>query len=273
VLYLTSHLFADAPNVDGIDPDSCKDVMIEHCDVSCGDDHIAIKAGMCGGDSPLDCVKDTAFKNGTYETKNVTVRHNIFRIGMGIAIGSESSGGISDIKIYDNIVGLCEQGHCEDTCCGWGPGLHIKTALSRGGVIQNVEFRNNIVYNNTSFVSLELDYQSGEEPPKDYPPTIVRNISFVGNKALGGAIGASWHCSAHDACEQITVVNNTVLHGDEHNPWNCKYIQSYHVAGNSPPGLGDCMKNSMHPTAATMVWMDSHNEKEAAIHRWLSSRR
>ncbi|KAG7349231.1 glycoside hydrolase family protein [Nitzschia inconspicua] len=37
-----------APNVDGIDPDSCHNVMIEHNDVACGDDHIAIKAGLCG---------------------------------------------------------------------------------------------------------------------------------------------------------------------------------------------------------------------------------
>ena len=39
-----------APNSDGIDPDSSRDVMIEHNDVSCGDDHIAIKAGVCGED-------------------------------------------------------------------------------------------------------------------------------------------------------------------------------------------------------------------------------
>ena len=33
-----------APNSDGIDPDSSRNVMIEHNDVSTGDDNIAIKA-------------------------------------------------------------------------------------------------------------------------------------------------------------------------------------------------------------------------------------
>jgi hypothetical protein len=29
---------------------------------------------------------------------------------MGISIGSESSGGIQDVFVHDNVVGLCEQG-------------------------------------------------------------------------------------------------------------------------------------------------------------------
>ena len=133
-----------APNSDGIDPDSSRNVMIEHNDVSCGDDHIAIKAGVCGASSPNDCL-DERFTSGAYRTHNVTVRFNTFRIGMGISVGSESSGGISNVDIHSNLVGVCEQGHCEDNCCGWGPALHLRTALTRGGVIQNIAFRNNTV--------------------------------------------------------------------------------------------------------------------------------
>jgi polygalacturonase len=40
-----------APNSDGVDPDSSKNVMIEHNDISTGDDGIAIKAGVCGSGS------------------------------------------------------------------------------------------------------------------------------------------------------------------------------------------------------------------------------
>ena len=69
-----------APNSDGIDPDSSRNVMIEHNDVSCGDDHVAIKAGVCGSSSPNDC-NDPMFTSGAYRTQNVTVRFNTFRIG------------------------------------------------------------------------------------------------------------------------------------------------------------------------------------------------
>ena len=75
-----------APNSDGVDPDSCRNVMIEHNDISTGDDGIAIKAGACGsakqsgggalkgGPTPLRCADEKRFSDGTFRTQNVTVR-------------------------------------------------------------------------------------------------------------------------------------------------------------------------------------------------------
>lgn len=176
------------------------------------------------------------------------MRYNTFRIGMGISVGSESSGGIRNVEIYDNIVGLCKSGHCEDECCGWGPAMHIKTALTRGGVMENIMFRNNTVYNNTGFINMQTNYQSGDTPPVGYPATKVRNISFIGNRALGGGVGASWECSVHDVCEGLTVINNTIHTG--HSSWGCHYVHTYNVHGNSPSGLTDCMEHSMNRTYA-----------------------
>jgi polygalacturonase len=242
-----------APNVDGIDPDACRHVLMEYNDISCGDDHIAIKAGRCGEDgvTPNKCT-NPIWSSGVYQTTNVTVRHNIFRVGMGIAIGSESSGSIRNIEIYNNTVGLCPFGHITQKSCGWGPALHIKTTLTRGGTIENVIFRDNIVYNTSCFILLEMGYQNGEkvDPPKDYAATVVRNISFVRNRAMGMATGASFECFRKDACEEITVINNTVEHVAEGSPspWACRYVKSYRVAGNFPPGLEECMANSMNET-------------------------
>jgi len=258
-----------APNSDGFDPDSSTNVMIEHNDVSCGDDYVAVKAGVCGASSPNDC-HDPRFTGGAFATKNVTVRFNTFRTGMGVSIGSESSGGISDVLVHDNVMGLCEAGHCENTCCGWGPAMHVKTALTRGGVMENIVFRDNTVYNNTGFIFMETNYQSGDEPPKDYPPTTVRDITFSGNRALGHGVGASWTCSVNDVCNQVTVTNNTI--DTSGSPWSCHFIKTYNVSANSPAGLEDCMQHSMNRTSAWRRPRSSEEEKQAAIAEWLESR-
>jgi polygalacturonase len=236
-----------AHNSDGIDPDSSKHVMVENNDVSCGDDHIAIKAGVCGASSPNSCA-DRRFQDGTFETRNVTIRNNIFRIGMGISVGSESSGGIHDVKIYDNIIGLCDAGHCLDTCCGWGPALHLKTALTRGNSITGISFVNNTIYNNTGFIDVETNYQSGDTPPVGYPATKVSNITFSGNRALGTATGASFVCSVRDFCENIIVTDNFVKNSAD--PWHCSFIDTYSTSGNFPSGLQECMYKSMNRTTS-----------------------
>ena len=51
---------------------------------------------------------------------------------------------------------MCEhKGSCLDTCCGWGPGIHIKTTLTRGQFLKNIVFKDNTIINNTGFISLE----------------------------------------------------------------------------------------------------------------------
>jgi polygalacturonase len=76
----------DSPNTDGIDPDSCEDVLIEGCRISCGDDHIAIKSGI-----------DAAGRKVGMPSRNITVRGNVHLAGRGISIGSEVSGGVEGI--------------------------------------------------------------------------------------------------------------------------------------------------------------------------------
>jgi hypothetical protein len=152
------------------------------------------------------------------------------------------------VFIHDNVVGLCEQGHCLDKCCGWGPALHVKTALTRGQFVDNIIISRNTIYNNSGFIDMETNYQSGDSPPVGYAPTSVRNIVFDSNRAIGGATGASFVCSVHDSCHNISVTNNTVLHSAD--PWNCKYIDSYTTSGNTGEAdLETCMKNSMKPHA------------------------
>jgi polygalacturonase len=261
-----------APNSDGIDPDSCHHVVLEYNDVGCGDDHVAIKAGRCGTDGTrfLHCATDRRFQDGVFTTNNVTIRYNIFRNGMGIAVGSESSGSIRNVDIHDNVIGMCQPGSCDD-CCGWGPALHVKTTRSRGGILEHISFRNNRVYNTSDFILLEASYQTNnnnnnnDDVPHGYPPAQIRNISFVGNVALGTGVTAQWSCAPLEPCHDILVRDNSIrLHTPHHNPWTCTNVQSFTVSGNYPTGLTKCMEESMNQTwAGTGVVNSSHSSSRS----------
>jgi len=298
-----------APNSDGIDPDSCRHVLLEYNDVGCGDDHIAIKAGRCGSQQDhLSCHSDTRFSRGLFVTENITIRHNIFRNGMGIAIGSESSGSIRNVHIHDNQVGVCHAGHdCvtetnrrsflhnnkynkryhiakyhneeiksmpssssrsshnnnnnndtnipnDASCCGWGPGLHIKTTVSRGGVIEHIKFANNIVYNTSMFLLLESHYQNGgsDSLPDGYEPTKLHNISFLGNTAAASAFSVIFDCPVVSPCRDIRVRDTTILNHHQNNPWSCHNVDTFTVQNNTPPGLEECLQNSSSSSSSSL---------------------
>ncbi len=111
--------YGHTPNGDGVDPSSCKNVLIEHCTFDTGDDCIAIKAG-----------RDADGLRVAQPTENVVVRHcRGLRGHGGIVIGSETSGGIRNIYAYD----------CRFN--GTDRIVRIKTARGRGGVLENMWFR------------------------------------------------------------------------------------------------------------------------------------
>jgi Glycosyl hydrolases family 28 len=206
---------------------------------------------VCGTSSPNNC-SDPIWSSGQYQTNNITVRHSTFGRGMGIAIGSETSGSISNVQIYNNTIGLCDSGASDlKRGCGWGPALHVKTTISRGGHINNITFHNNTVWNTSMFILLEVGYQTNrnELPPNQYEPTKVHNVAFLSNTARGSATSAVFVCSKYEACHNITIVDNqiSVPPSHEHNPWDCHFISDdYIVANNIPPGLEECLANSMN---------------------------
>ena len=111
--------YGHTPNGDGVDPSSCKNVLIEYCDMSTGDDCIAIKSG-----------RDEDGLRVNKPTENLVARYNFFRMGHGgIVIGSETSGGIKNIYGY------------KCYCNGTDRALRIKSERGRGAVVQNLWFK------------------------------------------------------------------------------------------------------------------------------------
>ena len=73
------------PNTDGIDPDSCSDVLVENYVYCGGDDAIAIKSGW-----------NYAGIEFAMPSRNIFVRNATSGCRGGFTIGSEMSGGASD---------------------------------------------------------------------------------------------------------------------------------------------------------------------------------
>ena len=111
--------YSSAHNTDGIDPgESASNGYIVCSNITDGDDHIAIKGSSSTGVTKL------------------TIAHNHFEAGHGISIGSEFTGGVSEIKVYDISIDQIGTG----TGGGSSNGLRIKSDSSRGGLVNNVTY-------------------------------------------------------------------------------------------------------------------------------------
>ena len=108
------------PSTDGIDIDSSSWVLVENCDIDCNDDDFCLKAG-----------RDWDGLRVNRPTEYVVIRKCIARKGGGLlTLGSETSGGIRHVLAEDL------------TAMGTGNGFHIKSAITRGGVVEDIHLRN-----------------------------------------------------------------------------------------------------------------------------------
>lgn len=114
-LVIESH---DVWNGDGWDPDSSEDCTLFGCHFKTGDDMVAIKSG-----------KNPEGNEVNRPTKHVRVFDCKSDAGHAIAVGSEMSGGVEDVAIWD----------CDIRNCTWG--MEVKATPKRGGYVRNVSVR------------------------------------------------------------------------------------------------------------------------------------
>jgi polygalacturonase len=109
-----------AQNGDGLDVESCKNVLIEGSTFDVGDDGICIKSG-----------KDEEGRKRGKPTENVVIRNNtVYKGHGGFVIGSEMSGGARNIFVSDCLF------------IGTDNGLRFKTTRGRGGVVEQIYIKN-----------------------------------------------------------------------------------------------------------------------------------
>lgn len=105
-------------NGDGWDPDSSTNCTIFGCTFYTGDDSVAIKSG-----------KNPEGNQINRPAKHIRIFDCKCAFGHGIALGSEMSGGIEDVRIWD-----CDM---SNSLCG----IEIKGTKKRGGYVRNVQVR------------------------------------------------------------------------------------------------------------------------------------
>ncbi len=105
-----------AQNGDGIDIESCKNVVLTDSRFDVGDDGICIKSG-----------KDKAGRDRGIPCENIVVANCIVFHGHGgFVVGSEMSGGVKNVHVSG----------C--TFSGTDVGLRFKSTRGRGGVVENI---------------------------------------------------------------------------------------------------------------------------------------
>ena len=123
-----------AQNGDGIDIESCKNVLLTNSWIDAGDDAICIKSG-----------KDADGRKRGIPSENVIVDNCTCYHGHGgFVVGSEMSGGVKNVLVSN----------CRFS--GTDVGLRFKSTRGRGGVVENIYIRN-IVMNDILTEALLFD--------------------------------------------------------------------------------------------------------------------
>lgn len=141
---------AGTTNDDGLDPDSCTDVLIEDCNFTTNDDNIALKAGRD---------HDGWAANGGRPCSNIIIRRCTFLRGApgGISLGSEMSGDIRNVFVED-----CTMKNAQRP-------FFMKSNPDRGGVLAGFWARNVTVERCDYLFKCEMNYKNvtrGGYPPR-----------------------------------------------------------------------------------------------------------
>lgn len=117
-------------NGDGIDIDSCGDVVIRNSLIASQDDCIAVKSG-----------RNEEGRRVGIPSVNVTIENCVFKSGFGVAVGSEMSGGVRDVFVKN-----CKFENTHSIAS-------VKAIRGRGSYIKNIHYENCSLVNNNTEIS------------------------------------------------------------------------------------------------------------------------
>ena len=197
-----------AQNGDGIDAESCKNVLIEDCIFDVGDDALCMKSG-----------RDAEGRKRGMPIENVIIRGcTVYAAHGGFVIGSEMSGGARNIWVSN----------C--SFIGTDIGLRFKTTRGRGGIVENI-FINNIYMKDIPAEAILFDmYYMAKDPvalagekrelpkvefkPVDETTPVFRNFN-ISNVYCNGAEKAIFIRGLPEMHVKDITLQNMVLQSDK----------------------------------------------------------
>jgi polygalacturonase len=161
------HIDSYIPSSDGMDVCSCDDVKISGCDIACTDDDISIKAG-----------KDADGLRVNRPSQNITISDCNFGTGGGVAMGSEVSGSIRHVLVQ----------RCKFT--GSGTVARIKSQPSRGGVVEDIVYRDITVEKVARAIEMDLQWRMVPPiAPRAKELTVLRNVRIINLTGTAQSVG------------------------------------------------------------------------------------
>lgn len=216
---------------DGIDPDSCRNVLIEDVYVDTGDDAISIKAV-----GPGPCT-DVRIRRATLISRN-------------FAVGEHTTGGISNILLEDSRIGD-DQGSS-----AWG----IKFKVPGTGIVENITLRRLTL----GRIVTKSYYGGGGGFALSMAGDNMRNISITDVVAKSVVSAGSLEGSAASPLVGL-VLSNITLTCEGSKPcrrFGCKDVQSSDFAGLSPVLRPKC-HNAVADTKQELLGVDTSTWEHA----------
>jgi polygalacturonase len=211
-------------NGDGLDIESCRNVLLYDSSFDVGDDAICLKSG-----------KDAAGRERGRPAENMVIRSCIVYHGHGgVTIGSEMSGGVRNVYVSG----------C--TFIGTDVGLRFKSNRGRGGVVENIFFSDiNMINIPTQAISFNLYYgglsasemiaegnndaaTDQEVPPVNEETPVFRNIS-IKNLTCKGALQAVFLQGLPEKNLENIILENIDIEAD--NGMECKDASGISIKG------------------------------------------
>jgi len=196
-----------APNSDGIDPDSSRNVLVEDCFVDVGDDTMAIKSGM-----------DYAGRQFAHPSENIIVRNCHF-VQNAMAIGSEESGGVRNVTFENIVMGPRHAPYTE------GPLIHLKAQRGRGGYIKDIYFKNITMLGETNQAILVSMHYSNRIGPTNATATPAFSNIFFDGVSIEAAVSPGGFVGLPEALIESIHLTNVKVHNTSKS-WTCTDIDN-----------------------------------------------